>query len=290
MGSRPDLDDPLQREDGRRVDHRRTQQLLSQVVVSAVEGGLMQGAAGAVEQDATSERVPVRAKARRRQADEDVTGAHVVAGDQQVALDDAHGEADEIELTRLHRAGMLGHLAADERAPRRAAPRGDALDELLDVSGVEFSDGDVVEEEQRLRALAHQVVDAHGNQIDADRLELTDGLRDEGLRPDPVGRGLAVGAGDRRDRDAARAVLGEQHLHHRAGDVARLALAGRDMHAEAGRGIDLADAATGVLVGLAHQESGVSSGGSCIVRSSSPGGIVLPSSTSLRRFTGTSTR
>src|SRR5437763_1540965 len=135
MGRRPDLDDPLQREYRRRVDHRRTQQLLSQVVVGAVEGGLMQSAAGAIEQDATSERVPVRAQARRRQPDEDVTGADVFAGDQQVALDDADGEADEIELTRLHRAGMLSHLAADERAPRRAAPRGNALDELLDVPG-----------------------------------------------------------------------------------------------------------------------------------------------------------
>ena len=65
-----------------------------------------------------------------------------------------------------------------------------------------------------------------------------------------AGRGLAVGAGDRRDRDAARAVLGEQHFHHRPGNVARLALAGRDVHAEAGRGIDLADAAADVLVGL----------------------------------------
>jgi hypothetical protein len=40
----------------------------------------------------------------------------------------------------------------------------------------------------------------------------------------------------------------EQHVDHRAGDVARRALAGRDVHAEAGRGVDLADAAADARV------------------------------------------
>ena len=41
----------------------------------------------------------------------------------------------------------------------------------------------------------------------------------------------------------------EQHVHDRAGDVARLALGGRDVHAEAGRRVDLADAAADLAVG-----------------------------------------
>ena len=36
--------------------------------------------------------------------------------------------------------------------------------------GVELAGGEVVEEEQRLGALHHQVVDAHGDQVDADRV------------------------------------------------------------------------------------------------------------------------
>ena len=114
-------------------------------------------------------------------------GAHVLAGDEPVALGDADGEADEVELARLHGAGVLGHLAADERAAGLPAALGDALDELLDVVGVELADGDVVEEEQRLGALAHEVVDAHGHEVDADGVEPPGGLGDQRLGADAVG-------------------------------------------------------------------------------------------------------
>ena len=113
---------------------------------------------------------------------------HVLAGDEPVALDDADREADEVELARLHRAGVLGHLAADQRAAGLAAALGDALDELLDLVGVELADRDVVEEEQRLGALAHDVVDAHRDEVDADRVEAAGGLGDQRLGADAVGR------------------------------------------------------------------------------------------------------
>ena len=116
-------------------------------------------------------------------------GRDVGAGDDAVAFDHADGEADEIELAGFHRPGVLGHLAADERAAGLPAAVGDALDQLLDVIGVEPADGDVVEEEQRLGALADEVVDAHRHQVDADRLEPAGALRDERLRADAVGRG-----------------------------------------------------------------------------------------------------
>ena len=68
---------------------------------------------------------------------------------------------------------MLGHLAADEGAAGLAAALGHAFDELLDVIGIELADRDVVEEEERLGALAHDVVDAHGDEVDADGREPT---------------------------------------------------------------------------------------------------------------------
>ena len=114
-------------------------------------------------------------------------GAMVRAGDELVALDDADREADEVELARLHGAGVLGHLAADERAAGLATALGDALDQLLDVVGVEAADRDVVEEEQRLGALAHEVVDAHGHEVDADGVEAADRLGDQRLGADAVG-------------------------------------------------------------------------------------------------------
>ena len=100
---------------------------------------------------------------------------------QLVALDHADREADQVELAGLHGAGVLGHLAADQRAAGLAAALGHPRDQLLDVVGVELADRDVVEEEQRLGALADQVVDAHGHQVDADGVEPPDGLGDQGL-------------------------------------------------------------------------------------------------------------
>ena len=102
-----------------------------------------------------------------------------------VALDDADREADQVELARLHGAGVLGHLAADQRAAGLAAALGHALDELLDVVGVELADRDVVEEEQRLGALADEVVDAHGDQVDADGVEAAGGRATSALVPTP---------------------------------------------------------------------------------------------------------
>ena len=64
------------------------------------------------------------------------------------------------------------------------------------------------------------------------------------------GGGLAVGAGERRDRDARGGAVGEEHVHHRAADVAALALGGGDVHAHAGAGVDLADGAAVVAVAL----------------------------------------
>ena len=71
------------------------------------------------------------------------------------------------------------------------------------------------------------------------------------VREHARGRRLAVGAGDRGDGDPRGRAGGEQHVHDRARDVARLAFAGRDVHAETGRRVDLADAAADLAVALA---------------------------------------
>jgi hypothetical protein len=129
---------------------------------------------------------------------------------------------------------VLGHLAADERAAGLAAPLGHPLDQLLDVVGVEVTDGDVVEEQQGLGPLAHQVVHAHGHQVDADRREPARGLRDQRFGAHPVGRsdehGLAV------------AVRGEGEQPTEAADVTD------DLGAEGGAHLVL-DARDGFLSG-----------------------------------------
>jgi hypothetical protein len=70
------------------------------------------------------------------------------------------------------------------------------------------------------------------------------------VRQHARGGGLAVGAGDRGDRHPRRRARREQHVDHRPRGVARGAFAGGDVHAEAGRGVDLADRAADVLVAL----------------------------------------
>ena len=52
--------------------------------------------------------------------------------------------------------------------PACRQPVGHARDELLHLVGVELAGGDVVEEEQRLGPHAHDVVDAHGHEVDPD--------------------------------------------------------------------------------------------------------------------------
>ena len=55
------------------------------------------------------------------------------------------------------------------------------------------------------------------------------------------GGGLPVRPRDRREGDAEAVAAREEHVDHRPGDVARLPLGGREVHAEAGRGVDLDD-------------------------------------------------
>ena len=65
---------------------------------------------------------------------------------------------------------MLGHLASHERATREFATVGHALDDLRHVLGLDMTDGNVIEEEQRLGTGCEDIVYAHGDKI------LTDGL------------------------------------------------------------------------------------------------------------------
>ena len=71
----------------------------------------------------------------------------------------------------------------------------------------------------------------------------------EDVRDHPDGGRLAVGAGHRDDRDAGRRAGREQQVDDRLGDVLRLALGRVGVHPEAGRRVDLDDAAAG----LAHR-------------------------------------
>ena len=83
---------------------------------------------------------------------------------------------------------VLGHLTADQGAPGLPAAVGHAGHDVLHDAGIEPTDADVVEEEERVGALDGDVVDAHRHEVDADRVEAAGGLGDLQLRADAVGR------------------------------------------------------------------------------------------------------
>ena len=102
--------------------------------------------------------------------------------------------------------GMLGRLAADQRAAGLLAAARDALDDLAGDGDVELAAGEVVEEEQRLGALDQDVVDAHRDEVDADRVVAVERERELELGADAVGARRPAPARDSacRSRSARR--------------------------------------------------------------------------------------
>ncbi len=121
-------------------------------------------------EDLAHKRKAVRMQAARGKAQHNVAGHDGLAGDDAVLFDHAHAEAREVVLAFGVHSGHLRGLAADERAAGRLAAQRDALDHVRRHRLVELAAGEIVEEEERLRALDEHVVDAHRDEIDADRV------------------------------------------------------------------------------------------------------------------------
>ncbi len=149
----------------------------------------------------------------------DVAGGDGPAVDDAGLLDHADGESREVVLAVVVHAGHFGGLAADERAARRLAAGGDALDHVGGDVDVELAAREVVEEEQRLGALHEDVVDAHRDQVDADRVVAVERERELQLGADAVGAGdehrLAEALADL-DQPAEAADAREHFGPHRA--------------------------------------------------------------------------
>ncbi len=122
------------------------------------------------------------------------------------------------------RARMLGGLAADQRAAGAFAAGRDALDHLGRDVDVEPLADEVVEEEQRLGALHEDVVDAHRDEVDADRVVPAEraardraSCRRRRCRPPAPARGTAGRfRSARRSRRCRRAPRGAASASHTA--------------------------------------------------------------------------
>ena len=81
---------------------------------------------------------------------------------------------------------MLGSLAANERRAGLDAALCHAADNFRDFLRHILAAGDVIQKEQRLGAHADNVVYAHGDAVDADRIVLIEKLGDAELGADAV--------------------------------------------------------------------------------------------------------
>jgi hypothetical protein len=159
----------------------RSYELLDDVEVAAVrlherrasfffDGGDVLGGlvAGDFKEELAGERVTIGVQAGGGQSDEDVAGFNGFSGDHLVAVHGTDDEAGEVIFSIGVEAGHLRGFTADEGAAVGFAGFGEAGDNGFDDGGVELAGGEVIQEEQRRRALDGDVVDAVVDEIGAD--------------------------------------------------------------------------------------------------------------------------
>ena len=123
--------------------------------------------AGHFKQQLARQRVAVGVQPGGGQPDQHVARLDARAGDHLVAVHRAHDEARQVVLAVGVEAGHLRRLAADQHAAVGLAGVGQPADHALDHLGVELAGGQVVEKEERRRALHGNVVHAVVHQVGA---------------------------------------------------------------------------------------------------------------------------
>ncbi len=134
----------------------------------------------------TSEK-PLECTPDEAKPDHRIAGRDIRARQQRAALGRADRKAAEVVVAVLVETGHLRGLAADQRATGFPAAFRDAGDDRSSRLRIELAAGEVVEEEQRLGALHHEVVDRHCDQVDADAAMQPGVDRDLELGSDAVG-------------------------------------------------------------------------------------------------------
>ena len=159
------------------------------------------------------QRVAVGVGPAGREADDRVPLFDQGARDQVAALADRDAEPGQVEVVGGHHVGVFRRLAAEQRTAGLAAALGDALDQFDDGVRHELAARDQVEEECRPAAGRQDVVDAHGNEVDAKPVQPSGRAAEQHLGADPVASG-----GQHRVADRGRVEPGEptqvaEHLY-----------------------------------------------------------------------------
>lgn len=156
-----------------------------------VEIGVDEGEVEAgVSDDSADEGVSVAVGAVGFESDDDIAGLDACGIGDAGEFDDTDRETGEVDIVGGVDLGHFGGFASEESGAAVLAGVGDASDDGFESFGEESSAGDVVEEDEGFASLDHEVVDAHGDEVDADGVEPVeiDGEADFGSH--------AVGTGD----------------------------------------------------------------------------------------------
>ena len=169
----------------RQVVAMRLQQRLAQ---RAVEAG-WHGVHRQPIKQLTQERVAVCVGSVRGNAKQHIAGEELAVGQQLRSVDNTDERARDIERAGNVHTGHLGGLAAEQRTAADLAGLGHSGDDLRHMVSVEFATGDVIEEEQRLRALHQHITDAMVHDVGTDPVVLPQPCGELDLGSDAVGAG-----------------------------------------------------------------------------------------------------
>ena len=148
------------------IDARRGQQRFAHRHIWR-EGGRVLPVEPALFDQLAHQRIAVGMNARGGKPQQHVTFFQRGRRQQRAAFGSPYGKPRKIVIPRCIHARHFRRLAADQRAIGDAATLGNAFDHLGGGLDIERAGGEIVEKEQRLGALNHEIVDAHGNEVDA---------------------------------------------------------------------------------------------------------------------------
>lgn len=106
--------------------------------------------------------------AGRGQSQHNVARGDIGAVDELTALGGSHRETRQVVIALGIHAGHFRRFAADQGASGLTAALGDTGDDARGLRHIEAAGREIVEKEKGFGPLNDQIVDAHGNEVDAD--------------------------------------------------------------------------------------------------------------------------
>ena len=97
-----------------------------------------------------------------------ITWRHLAAINCAVFLDDADAETGKIIISGLVHAGHFRGLTTDQGRTGLSAALGDTLDDIGGSVDIQCTGGVIIQKEQRFRTQHQDIVDTHGDKVDAD--------------------------------------------------------------------------------------------------------------------------